>query len=112
MHGPVNVKYMYVAFYGKLLVTSIVFYTFYCILTGSLTLISAPMCGRIFFIPIALKIEGYWIIFIHSVLLILSHCDMQKGYDDASVESTEIVISLAFGQQIVTEYDIFSHLML
>jgi len=63
------------------------------------------------FIPIALKIEGYWIIFIHSVLLILSHCDMQKGSDDASVESREIVISLAFGQQIVTEYDIFSHFM-
>jgi hypothetical protein len=47
-----------------------------------------------------------------SVLLILSHCHIQKGSDDASVESREIVISLVFGQQIVREYDIFSHLML
>jgi hypothetical protein len=81
------------------------------IATGSLNFDFCSTVQKNFIPSITLKIEGHWIIF-YSFGFILSHCHMQKESDDASVESREIVISLVFGQQIVTEYDILSYLTL
>jgi hypothetical protein len=68
-----------------------IYCTFRCIVSGSLTLIFAPQCGRNFFNPFTLKIEGYWIIFIQSGFINSVSLSHAKRSDNASVDSREIV---------------------
>ena len=71
-------KYTYVAFDGYILVISTVI-IFVLRYNRNIYLNFRSTGWKKFFIPITLKIEGYWILFMQSVLLILSHCHMQKG---------------------------------